>query len=256
MPHWIPDAIIAIQTLFILYMMYITKVKENGLSELHSTSSLQSRSITELWDVVNKTKKDLFESRQHIHSLHTKLERTVAELREHRSKTSLTPSPIEQLDTEPDTASPYLTNMDKYLRESAIDAPAQSAPQLYYFKPVGESSEDDVFNDADGDRIYITESKLITIDRTERTNETYLAKYTGPDPAPRELKYKWVDGSPDVYTTPMAFMEEDRDVSVRQSADDSWYYSHAGIGTGFMYPTKLDAQLEMEHYYDNYIKKS
>jgi hypothetical protein len=78
---------------------------------------------------------------------------------------------------------------------------------------------------------------------------------TAPEPDLRELKYKWVDGSPDVYTTPMAFMEEDRDVSVRQAADDSWYYSHAGIGTGFRYPTKFDAQYEMEYYYDNYIKK-
>lgn len=232
MPHWVQFAIEAI----FLIVVIILSLKTYRLDQ---EVKRYSKYITDLWDSMARLRKRVVEDSNNTHNLHTKLERTAAELREHRFKTNLTPGVLEQLDKGIDTAL------------------SQSTPQLYCFKPIGESSEEDsdAFHDADGDKLYLTKSGKFGVNYASGTCEKYLAKYTAPGPAPRELRYEWVDGSPDVYTTPMAFMKEDRDVSVRQAADDSWYYSHAGIGTGFRYPAKFDAQYEMEYYYDNYIKK-
>jgi len=129
-----------------------------------------------------------------------------------------------------------------------------STPQLYFFKPVGESSEDDAFNDADGDRVYITKSNLITIDRTERTNETYLAKYTAPDLAPRELKYEWGKTGDDQFRCIDAYNETVALTAFLTSLDDFRFRCNHEFSLA--YPTLLDAQLAAEYHYDNYIKKS
>lgn len=139
-----------------------------------------------------------------------------------------------------------MRSMHTTLKESApYTAPQQSIPdQLYYFKEI-DSSLDDAFSDVTGDRLYMTESGVVTMDAFEKANEKYLARYTAPG---KVLKYEWTYLGNGIHGLV-------RDKRFRaQCIHGKDFRFHYKDVSSIKYPEMLDAMFAAEYYYDNYIK--